>query len=162
MSADGDQPAFPTLSLTLSSTVDRVAEELRRAVFEGELESGTPLREVALADSLGVAAPPCARRSACSWPGASPPASPTAASGSPRPRVRHRRDRARTVLELAGVRAWPTASEDARAAVRQRSRVRRRGGGGRVVPAAQRAAPGHPPLLVALTESPRLVAMASR
>ncbi|MEZ5096558.1 MAG: GntR family transcriptional regulator [Nocardioides sp.] len=55
MSADGDQPAFPTLSLTLSSTVDRVAEELRRAVFEGELESGTPLREVALADSLGVA-----------------------------------------------------------------------------------------------------------
>ena len=40
---------------THSSTVDRVVEELRRAVFEGELEAGTPLREVALADSLGVA-----------------------------------------------------------------------------------------------------------
>ena len=37
--------AFGTLHLEHSSTVDRVAEELRRAVFEGELESGTPLRE---------------------------------------------------------------------------------------------------------------------
>jgi DNA-binding GntR family transcriptional regulator len=44
-------------SLTLdepASTVDRVADELRRAVFEGELESGTPLREHGLAESLGV------------------------------------------------------------------------------------------------------------
>src|SRR4249919_1998945 len=49
--------AFGTLHLEHSSTVDRVAEELRRAVFEGELESGTPLREVALADSLGVSRP---------------------------------------------------------------------------------------------------------
>ncbi len=40
-----------------SSTVDRVAEELRRAIFDGELESGTPLREVALAESLGVSRP---------------------------------------------------------------------------------------------------------
>ena len=40
-----------------SSTVDRVAAELRRAVFDGELESGTPLREVALAGSLGVSRP---------------------------------------------------------------------------------------------------------
>ena len=40
-----------------ASTVDRVAEELRRAVFDGELESGTPLREVALAESLGVSRP---------------------------------------------------------------------------------------------------------
>ena len=47
---------FTTLHLDLEhlSTVDRVADELRRAVFDGELESGTPLREVALADSLGV------------------------------------------------------------------------------------------------------------
>lgn len=37
------------------STVDRIAEELRRALFEGELEPGTPLREVALAAQLGVA-----------------------------------------------------------------------------------------------------------
>jgi len=45
---------FRSLSLEHSSTVDRVAEELRRAVFDGELESGTPLREVALAESLAV------------------------------------------------------------------------------------------------------------
>ena len=48
---------FGTLRLEHSSTVDRIAEELRRAMFEGELESGTPLREVALADSLGVSRP---------------------------------------------------------------------------------------------------------
>ncbi|MGH3361697.1 MAG: GntR family transcriptional regulator, partial [Nocardioides sp.] len=45
---------FSSLHLEHSSTVDRVADELRRAVFEGELGSGTPLRELALADSLGV------------------------------------------------------------------------------------------------------------
>ena len=44
---------FGSLTVELSSTVDRVVEELRRAVFEGDLESGTPLREVALAESLG-------------------------------------------------------------------------------------------------------------
>lgn len=48
---------FATLSLEHSSTVDRVVEELRRAVLEGELESGTPLRELALAESLGVSRP---------------------------------------------------------------------------------------------------------
>jgi hypothetical protein len=48
---------FGSLSLEHSSTVDRVADELRRAVFDGELESGTPLREVALAESLGVSRP---------------------------------------------------------------------------------------------------------
>ena len=37
-----------------SSTVDRVAEELRRALFDGEVEPGTPLREVALAEAMGV------------------------------------------------------------------------------------------------------------
>ncbi len=45
---------FETLRLGHSSTVERAAEELRRAVFDGELESGTPLREVAIAASLGV------------------------------------------------------------------------------------------------------------
>ena len=52
MSGGDDQ--FASLSVAHSSTVDRVAEELRRAVFEGELEAGTPLREVALTASLGV------------------------------------------------------------------------------------------------------------
>src|SRR3954470_24738344 len=48
---------FGTLHLEHASTVDRVAEELRRAIFDGEVESGTPLREVALAASLGVSRP---------------------------------------------------------------------------------------------------------
>src|SRR5213080_438765 len=52
-----DATPFGTLHLEHASTVDRVAEELRRAVFDGELESGTPLREVAIAASLGVSRP---------------------------------------------------------------------------------------------------------
>jgi DNA-binding GntR family transcriptional regulator len=46
--------AFASLSLEPVTTVDRVVDELRRAMFEGEIEPATPLREVALADSLGV------------------------------------------------------------------------------------------------------------
>ncbi|MCW2807119.1 MAG: GntR family transcriptional regulator [Marmoricola sp.] len=45
---------FATLNLEPVSTVDRVAEELRRSLFEGELGPGTALREVALAAALGV------------------------------------------------------------------------------------------------------------
>ncbi len=48
---------FATLHVEHTSTVERAAEELRRAIFEGEIESGTALREVALADSLGVSRP---------------------------------------------------------------------------------------------------------
>ena len=48
---------FGTLSLEHSSTVDRVAQELRRAMFDGGSAAGTALREVALADSLGVSRP---------------------------------------------------------------------------------------------------------
>lgn len=49
-------PAAPFSSLSLEpvTTVDRVVEELRRSLFEGELEPGIPLREMALADALGV------------------------------------------------------------------------------------------------------------
>jgi len=55
MSHPGPEP-YAALHLgEPASTVDRVAEELRRAIFEGELESGTPLREQALAHSLEVA-----------------------------------------------------------------------------------------------------------
>ncbi|MFC6342900.1 GntR family transcriptional regulator, partial [Nocardioides hankookensis] len=57
MSNAGPETPFSSLHLELASTVDRVADELRRAVFDGELESGTALREVALASSLGVSRP---------------------------------------------------------------------------------------------------------
>ena len=45
---------FGTLSVEHETTVDRVLTEVRRALFDGELQPGTPLREVALAESLGV------------------------------------------------------------------------------------------------------------
>ncbi|HLR84966.1 MAG TPA: GntR family transcriptional regulator [Nocardioidaceae bacterium] len=47
---------YDTLALDEhSSTVERVAESLRHALFAGELAPGTPLREVAIAEQLGVA-----------------------------------------------------------------------------------------------------------
>src|ERR1700742_4054712 len=45
---------FSSLHLEHVSTVDRAAEELRRSLFDGDLGPGTPLREVALAEALGV------------------------------------------------------------------------------------------------------------
>ena len=48
---------YATLHVEHTSTVDRAVAELRRAIFDGEIESGTPLREVALAESLGVSRP---------------------------------------------------------------------------------------------------------
>lgn len=42
------------MDVTILSAVEQVTEQLRRAMFEGELDPGTPLREVALAESLGV------------------------------------------------------------------------------------------------------------
>jgi DNA-binding GntR family transcriptional regulator len=45
---------FDDLQLAHSSTVDRAAEEIRRALFAGQLAPGTPLREVALSEAMGV------------------------------------------------------------------------------------------------------------
>jgi DNA-binding GntR family transcriptional regulator len=111
---------FSTLSLDLHSTVDRVVEELRRAVFDGELEAGTPLREVALAGSLGVSRSTI--REALTLLVAEGLATREPNKGvqvaSPDPDSVRDVCRARTVLEVAGVRAWPTADEAARDAVR--------------------------------------------
>lgn len=111
---------FATLRLgERATTVARVGDELRRALFEGELEAGTPLREQALAASLGVArstvrealatlvAEGLATRIAHRGVAV---ASPTAATV---------RDvcRARAVLEGAGVRRWAGAPASARGAV---------------------------------------------
>ncbi len=45
---------YDSLQLEHSSTVDRAADEIRRALFAGQLEPGTPLREVALSEAMGV------------------------------------------------------------------------------------------------------------
>ena len=117
---DGATSPFDGLSLEHSSTVERVADELRRAVFEGEIESGTPLREVALAESLGVSRPTV--REALAHLVAEGLATREPNRGvsvaSPDPGSVRDVSTARAVLETAGVRNWPHASEEAREAVR--------------------------------------------
>jgi DNA-binding GntR family transcriptional regulator len=112
---------FDTLSLEHASTVDRVVEELRRAVFDGELESGTPLREVALADSLGVARSTIREALAVLVGEGLATREPNRGVHVAEADPDSVRDvcRARTVLEVAGVREWPRADEALRAVVRQ-------------------------------------------
>jgi DNA-binding GntR family transcriptional regulator len=113
-------PVFGTLHVEHSSTVDRVAAELRRAVFDGELESGTPLREVALAASLGVSRPTV--REALTVLVAEGLATREPNRGvsvaSPQADSVHDVCCARLVLEGAGVRAWAEATDEQREAVR--------------------------------------------
>ena len=118
----GDTPfaSLVTVGLEQTSTVDRAVEELRRAVFEGSLESGTPLREVALAESLGVSRPTV--REALTVLVAEGLATREPHRGvsvaTPDPESIGDVSRARAVLELAGVRSWPDASDADRKAVR--------------------------------------------
>lgn len=151
------------LRLAPSSTVQRVAEDLRRAVFEGDLPAGTPLREVAIADDLDVArstvrealgvlvsegiATRAPHRGV--WISAPDPDSVTDVC------------RARTVLEIAGVRSWSSAGESARTRVRMAVRDYTRAVGQGV--SYQLLNEHHLAVhlsFVGLTGSPRLVAMA--
>ena len=113
---------FGSLRLEHSSTVDRVAGELRRAVFDGELESGTPLREVALAESLGVSRPTVREALGVLVSEGLATREPHRGVSITQPMPDSIRDvcRARTVLEIAGVRHWPTATAASRAVVRLR------------------------------------------
>jgi DNA-binding GntR family transcriptional regulator len=161
--AERSTDVFGSLHLEHSSTVDRVADELRRAVFEGELESGTPLREVALAESLGVSRPTVREALAVlvaeGLATREPHRGVTVAS--PDPGSVRDVSRARTVLETAGVRRWPDASEEAREAVRRALRDYEEAVG--TDASYQELNQRHLAIhlsLVGLTESPRLVAMA--
>src|SRR4051812_10838007 len=120
------QPASETpfgslVSVEQTSTVERVVQELRRAVFEGELESGTALREVALAESLGVSRPTI--REALTALVADGLATREPHRGvsvaTPDPASIGDVSRARTVLELAGVRRWAEAEDSERGSVRK-------------------------------------------
>ncbi len=117
----GQPAAFATLHLEHSSTVDRVAEELRRAVLEGELESGTPLREVALAGSLGVSRSTVREALTVLVAESLVTREPHRGVSVARPAAASVRDvcRARWVLEGAGVRAWREATSTARRGVRE-------------------------------------------
>ena len=118
----GDAPfgSLVTVGLEQTSTVDRVVEELRRAVFEGELESGTPLREVALAESLGVSRPTVREALTVLVADGLATREPHrgVAVATPDPESIGDVSRARGVLELAGVQHWSTADEVDREAVR--------------------------------------------
>ncbi|MDF1604284.1 GntR family transcriptional regulator [Nocardioides sp. YIM 152315] len=154
---------FSSLHLELSSTVDRVADELRRAVFDGELESGTPLREVALAESLGVSRPTIREALGTLVAEGLATREPNRGVAVSAPDPDSVRDicRSRLVLEGAGVRRWPGADEPLRDAVRT-SLVDYTGAvrtGGSYQELNGRHLAFHVSL-VGLTGSPRLVAMA--
>jgi DNA-binding GntR family transcriptional regulator len=112
---------YAGLQVEHASTVDRVAAELRRAVFDGELESGTPLRELALAASLGVSRPTVREALTVLVAEGLATREPNRGVSVATPRAESVRDvcAARLVLEGAGVRAWRDATPDRRDAVRR-------------------------------------------
>ncbi len=112
---------FDNLSLEHSSTVDRVADELRRALFDGELEPGTPLREIALAEAMGVSRSTIREALAVLVNEGVATRAPNRGVYVTELDPESVRDvcRSRAVLEIAGVRRWATASEEARQGVRQ-------------------------------------------
>jgi DNA-binding GntR family transcriptional regulator len=154
---------FETLNLAHSSTVDRVAEELRRALFDGEVEAGTPLREVALADAMGVSRSTI--REALGVLVAEGLATREPNRGvhvtEPDPESVHDVSAARRVLEVAGVRHWAEATDEAREACHNALRAFAEAAETGASPAELTAA--HLAIhrsFVALTGSTRLVALA--
>lgn len=154
---------FGSLTLAHSSTVERVADELRRAVFDGELESGTALREVAIAASLGVSRSTVREALTLLVAEGLATREPNRGVSVTTPEAGSVRDvcRARSVLEGAGVRRWLSAGDEARNQVRAAlddytSGVR---DGASYQQLNERHLAFHVSL-VRLTGSPRLVAMA--
>lgn len=122
--AEPDGP-FATLHVEHTSTVERAADELRRAIFEGEIESGTPLREVALADSLGVSRPTIREALGVLVAEGLATREPHRGVHVSTPEAESVRDvcHARWVLEGAGVSRWREATEEARDHVRTSLRL---------------------------------------
>lgn len=115
-------PMFESLTLDEpASTVDRVADELRRAVFEGELESGTPLREHGLAESLGVGRSTVREALTILVAEGLATRAPNKGVAVATPEAASVRDvcAARWVIEGAGVRNWGNASAENRKAVHE-------------------------------------------
>jgi len=156
-----DEP-FGSLHLEHASTVDRVAEELRRAVFDGELESGTPLREVALAASLGVSRPTVREALTVLVAEGLATREPNRGVSVASPQPESVRDvcAARLVLEGAGIRRWREADDAQRALVHETLEAYI--GASRADASYQELNERHLAFhvsLVGLTGSPRLVAM---
>ena len=154
---------FETLRLEHSSTVDRVVEELRRALFDGEVEPGTPLREKALADAMGVSRSTIRESLALLVAEGLATREPNRGVHVTEldPLAVHDVCTARAVLEIAGVRRWAEAAEPTREACRESLRAFARVAHDHPSPAELTAA--HLAIhrsFVGLTESARLVALA--
>ena len=54
MPATGSDGSVQDLRITRSSAVDQVAEAVREMILRGELAPGTRLREVQMAESIGI------------------------------------------------------------------------------------------------------------
>jgi DNA-binding GntR family transcriptional regulator len=155
--------SFETLRLAHSSTVDRVVEELRRALFDGEVEAGTPLREIALADAMGVSRSTVREALAILVAEGLATREPNRGVHVTEldPEAVHDVCTARAVLEVAGVRRWQEAAEPAREACREALRAFALAAETGASPAELTAA--HLAVhraFVGLTESARLVALA--
>jgi DNA-binding GntR family transcriptional regulator len=155
--------SFQSLRLAHSSTVDRVADELRRALFDGEVEAGTPLREMALVEAMGVARSTV--REALGVLVAEGLATREPNRGVKvtelDPASVHDVCASRAVLEIAGIRRWRDASEATREACRAALREFAAVAASDPSPAELTAA--HLAIhrsFVGLTESPRLTALA--
>jgi DNA-binding GntR family transcriptional regulator len=154
---------FDSLNLERSSTVDRVAEELRRALFDGEVEAGTPLREVALADAMGVSRSTIREALGVLVGEGLATREPNRGVhvAEPDPESVHDVSAARRVLEVAGVRHWRDATDEAReachAALRTFAEAADAGAGAAELNATHLAIHRS---FVALTGSTRLVALA--
>jgi DNA-binding GntR family transcriptional regulator len=154
---------FADLQLEHSSTVDRAAEEIRRALFAGQIAPGTPLREVALSEAMGVGRSTI-REALTVLVGEGVavrvPNKGVAVKELTADDV-HDVSLAREALEAAGVRRWPEATPSDRTAVRDSLERYARLAGDTSDPAALTEA--HLQIhraLVGLTGSVRLVAAA--
>lgn len=107
---------YEGLQLEISSTVDRVADEIRRALFAGEIPPGTPLREIALSEAMGVGRSTIREALAVLVAEGVAVRVPNRGVAVKELTAEDVRDvsRARTALEAAGVRRWAEAGEDAR------------------------------------------------
>jgi DNA-binding GntR family transcriptional regulator len=107
---------YEGLQLEISSTVDRVADEIRRALFAGEIPPGTPLREIALSEAMGVGRSTIREALGVLVAEGVAVRIPNRGVAVKELTADDVRDvsRARAALEAAGVRRWAEAGEDAR------------------------------------------------
>lgn len=108
-----------------SSATLRAAEAIRAALFDGDHPPGEPLREIALAESLGVSRSTVREALGVLVAEGLATHEPNRGTYVRRldPEAVHDVCQARKVLESAGLRHWDAASEDARDGVRRALQV---------------------------------------